>query len=223
MYVLPTGHPPARGHDLAHPDRLGQDAVAEWSAERTTARIRLLLRHLADRNGDSPAISHLHQLRGTRGKSFPLSTFHFIRYTLQSPLFTLHWWCPDSSLLGYYFGSLATSFPRQTFPPTYQADQSGLTRPEKRHRISLLPSDMWQRIFRFSQVGENHSLIFFFSSLFLGQVLLNFLVVNRPLSSACVRVGLHFVAKIFGQPLPLPQPTAHCRQVPARGINIYGP
>lgn len=93
MCFLPTGHPAARGHDLAHPDRLGQDAVAERSAERTPARIRLLLRHLADRNGDCPSISHLHQLRGTRGKSFflfPFSTLHLILSTLYSPLSTLN-------------------------------------------------------------------------------------------------------------------------------------
>lgn len=62
------GHTAARGHDLPHPDRLGPDALAERSAEGAPARIRLLLRHLANRNGYCPALPHLHHLRGARGE-----------------------------------------------------------------------------------------------------------------------------------------------------------
>jgi len=67
-FCIFPGHTAARGHDLAHPYRLGPDAVAERSAEGPPAGIRLLLRHLADRNGDCPAVPHLYHLRGAGGE-----------------------------------------------------------------------------------------------------------------------------------------------------------
>lgn len=70
-FYSPAGHSTARGHDIAHPDCLGSHALAKRSAQGPHSRLCLLLRHLANGHGDCPAVSHLYDLRRTRGKYTP--------------------------------------------------------------------------------------------------------------------------------------------------------
>lgn len=140
-YCLPPGHTAARGHDLAHPDRLGPHALAERSAEGTPARLRLLLCHLAHRNGDCPALSHLHHLRGAGGE-FVARLWGDTCYLLPSTCFLLLYYKKEKKeIIGRRGNRLrrikARALDRKSGENSEQRTESSLWFPTARHMWEL--------------------------------------------------------------------------------------